>query len=341
MADAEIPTQYQAHIAAKRKGRTTSTVRPKSNSKKEGSAALTSKTKRKPRFKINVKPRSDKTPETLLLEHVGATDHPEIAVKYLAFLGLERPLSKPPLSDQVACDVVASSCIDDLRKHLKGRECQVGVQVSRLAVLDAHSAVISALVVQRGHSFVKRSGFDAVSLTRVCAVPNDSAAGFGLALDQVTICWGDSLGRRLLATVNRGRKPEGFEHSCPRIFDSDDSAWEDYARKMMFAPPLDSLPVDDRAALKPGSFDERAEPGRRALITLMARSQLPVAKALVGFGQGKTIVELAKTRLKASTKARCNEAPEIIAPEEVLHFWFGELPRLGVNDVVVPMIKRN
>ena len=60
---------------------------------------------------------------------------------------------------------------------------------------------------------------------------------------------------------------------------------------------------------------------------------------LIGFGAGKALVSGVSSRIGYLNKEARKGRTEIIHPDLIVHFWFDELRRLGLDHLSVPAIK--
>lgn len=283
-------------------------------------------------------PTSASTAEQGLIRYVQAEALPGTAVKYQAALGSEPPVSKGLASDVVACKVVEDCVVDELLTYLANNSVEVAVQVSSLGVSAGEAAELPVARIKMGAALYGRAEVDAISFVRPSPVPRADPAKFGLAQDLVSVMWGQNLENALFAATTRTRSADPFTRSPLSVFPPGDPAWQELTRAIMFSTPLHRRPDHDPLADPAAGFDRACPIGLRALVTLMARLQLPLARALVGIGRGKGIVDRAKSRLKESMKERCKGRPAILRDEEVLHFCFAERDRCKLDQMVPPLV---
>ena len=283
-------------------------------------------------------PTSTSIVEQRLIQYVEAEVLPAVAVKYQALFGSERPVLKALTSDVVACKVVENCVVGELLAYLANNPVEVGVQVASLGISPGEAAEVPIARIKKGAALYGRAEVDAISFVRPSPVPLLDPAKFGMAQDLVSVVWGQNLQHAIHAASRRTRNADSFTRSPLRVFLPGDPAWEALVRAIMFSTPPYRRPDRDLLTEAAAGFDRACSTGLRTLITLMARSQLPLDRALVGIGRGKDMLDRAKSRLKESMKERCKGSPAIIRDEAILHFCFAELDRCGLDGVVPPLV---
>ena len=272
-----------------------------------------------------------------LIAHVGATNLPMIAAKHAALCGVARPVSKAIASDCVAVDDLRNAIAADLRRDFAENPTRLGVQVARLKIVSGEAAVIAIDDVKKGAKLCKKSSASGISTIRTCAVSLESSDIPGIALDLVTMRWGEDTSHSNFPGRRRARIRDDFERSSTKWFEPDDPSAIDTALGIMFPKSFTRLPPNDPEI---GNFAEfKSGPGQRAFITLMCRAQMQLSRMLVPHGAGKAIVRRALTTVDAALALRCEAAPEILSFEEIVHFLFGELRRQRMDEISVPIIK--
>lgn len=311
--------------------------------------------KQRPRFTVLRKAKDRPTPTSAdreraaqaslqseyqdVIEYTGAEDHPEIAAQYGALMGVDRPLSKTPASDGWAHGLAVQRIIEEMSAQLSANPAEVGLRVARFGVVPGSKAVIPIPQIKDASRVYGRAGLEAVSAIRICTVPGADPTNPDLALDLVTISWGEAVSRNLFAATRRSRKPTPFVGSKMKVFEPGDMGWVDGFRALLAssvdAPPDPDLPID-------GKFDHRCPYGRRALTTLMARSQLPLRRAFVHSGLlGKGILQRAFSKVEGDNNVRCKVGPDLVHQDGIPHFWFDELRRQQLDNISVPIVRHH
>ena len=329
---------------------------------KRGGATNSNSNKKRPRkFKVQIKQRdpiadseaaydqpiraglaTTKPFEQCMIEYVGAAGLPEVSAKYVALCGADRPVAKPLVCDRVLMKEVELGLFRDLRDHLAQSPSDVGLQVTRLGVVPGDAAVISVMDARKPKGLYERAKVDGIAVVRFCAVPQTDAFVPGIAVDLVTIVFGQDVKSKLATAAARSRGPDGFGRSPYQWFEGDDEDYIDDVEMALtnaFSPPFHGLPRWDPFGDLGAQFDAQCVTGLRATITLMCRSQLPLKKALIGFGGGKRMVKRTLTDVDDSLKSRCKAGPAIVHQDEIPHFWSAELRRLGWGHISVPIVK--
>lgn len=277
--------------------------------------------------------------EQCLIEFLGASALPEVSAKYQALSGADRPVEKPLASDRALMKEIHRSLYRDLLNYLAEHPCEVGLQVTRLGVVEGNAAVISVMEARKPKALYERAKVDGFAGVRFCPVPQADPAGLGVAVDLVVVVFGQDARSKLATAAARSRGIARFERSTIEWFGPGDTGSIEMVLKSMTSPPFNGLPRGDPFADRQGAFGPGCGSGLRAMITLMCRAQLPVSKALVGFGGGKRMVTRALADIDDSLKLRCKIGPEIVHQNEIPHFFFAEMRRLGWDHISVPIVK--
>lgn len=310
------------------------------------------------RFKVRVKPKAEpthneagpsrstiaqKAPSSKIaakiIEHVGATDQPEIAAKYEALCGAARPVSKAIASDIMAMNELKNSIATDLRNELSANPRAIGIRVDRLGVLNGATPKISIEEVKKGGKVYSKAKVDGFSAIRFCPAPKADSSEPGTAVDLVTLLIDKEADRLVYASTYRSRARDAFNRSPILWWEPDDPRAIDEALSIMFSSPFNQLPLKDPTLDGKAQFDGVNGSGHRAFLTLMFRSQLQLGKMMVGYGIGKALIKRALTSVEGFMGKRCKAAPEILNDEEILHFFFAELRRLELDHVSVPIVR--
>lgn len=273
-----------------------------------------------------------------LIESVNASGSPELSAKYAALCGAARPVAKPLVCDRGLMKAVELDIGRDLQSLLAESPSDVGLQTTRIGVVSGAHAVISVMEMRKAKALYEKAKVDGIATVRFCAIPGADPAWPDIALDLVTTIWGTDAESKLASAASRSRGPDSYQRSRTDWDEPDEIDW-DMALGGMFSPPFHSLPQWDPLRDRTAEFDRRCDTGKRAAITLMCRSQLPLRKALLGFGGGKRIVKRALANVDESLKARCKAGPAILDENEIPHFWFSELRRQGWDNISVPIVK--
>ena len=311
--------------------------------------------KKKPRYTVKTKTK-DKPAKTKallpvqiapcsavssrLITYGGALASPERVERYEALCGAARPVMKAIASDCVAMDELKNAIAADIRKQFAGIPTRIGIHVARLGVFNGAAVDVSLDEVKKGGLLYKNAGVDGISTIRFCSVPQDDPAVTGIAIDLITLVWGDNADRLVFASTHRKRGPDFFSRAPMQWWEPDDPDGLDLALDMMFSPPFDGLPFLDPTNGELVRFDAQSDRGLRELLTLMCRSQVQISKMMVGYRSGKGIIKRALIRVDELMVRRCKSVREILTQEEIPHFWFAEVRRLELNHISVPIVKR-
>ena len=315
----------------------------------------TARVKKLPRFKVRMKRKHEpaKTKalppvqmascsalSSRLITYGGALALPERAERYETLCGAARPVTKAIASDCVAMDELKNAIAADIRKQFAGIPTRIGIHVARLGVFNGAAVDVSLDEVKKGGLLYKNAGVDGISTIRFCSVPQDDLAVTGIAVDLITLVWGDNADRLVFASTHRKRRTDIFSRAPMQWWEPDDPDGLDLALDMMFSPPFDGLPFLDPTNGELVRFDAQSDPGLRELLTLMCRSQVQLSKMMVGYRSGKGIIKRALIRVDELMVRRCKSVREILTQEEIPHFWFAEVRRLELNHISVPIVKR-
>lgn len=262
--------------------------------------------------------------------------HPEIAAFYEAVLGIARPVSQALSSDVSAVEACSASINAQLRRAFR-EGGEYAVEVTRIGTAPLENVRFDISEARKAATLYSKAGVDVVAGLRLCPAI-DPEIGACMALDQIAIIGGRDAKIKLDDAFMRSRKRDAYRRS-PAV-------WSPIGRRALmrdsltalFRPPWHRLPEGDPFYDPDLVFSDDWDPGRRALMTLMSRSQLPLRNMLVGFGAGKPIVSAAIGSVEHLLKGRCRAGPEIVHRDEIAHRWFDELRRRGLDDISVPVL---
>jgi len=311
--------------------------------------------KGKKKFKVRVKPKNpqvDPRPgaagsggnrpprsfEDSLIDYVGARELPEVSNKYLAICGAARPIDEANAGNRSLMSQFDQEVASALQKHFEVAPSSLGVQVSRLAVRPGDAAVISVAELKKLGGEYRAAEVDVIAGVRLSPVPRSGPTP-AIAIDLVALIWGPEARYRLEGRRRKRPPRGGIARSAARWIASEDIEAVKAAVSGVFSPSFTELPDDDLSDDEDVDIAEQAEPGFHALLTLMARSQLPLRNALFALGAGKPIVAGALAQVEHSLKVACKAEREILHRDEIAHFWFSELRRLGLDHISVPVVK--
>lgn len=271
-----------------------------------------------------------------MLDHLGLETEPVIAERYQAILGKHGSMADVSLGNAELMDRVKRVARKALKQHLAALDHEWAEVVIDVGVAPGSKVEIDLPQARKRCRFLGKAGLDVAALVQVTPVPLETdPLLFGMATKVRAIVFGADARLRLDRALRKSRGPRPSVTWYP----ADDG--EAIARVLadMFTAPLTGgkLGVDDAHVLT-DAWTSRAARLDRGFITLMARSMIPLKKAFVFYGEGKSVMAGAVTTAEVALKKAIKVSKPVIHADGLQHFWFGEVQRLQRWDIAVPLI---
>ena len=320
------------------------------------------------RFKVKLK-RSDIVQPPIEISSTGPAadqihrfmrtqENPGSCTACNSILGIEGAVAETTVANEVQTSAISESVERSVLRQWRTTPTEWGVQTTRICVVPGSAAVIDVRAARKAFRLYSQADVDAIVIVTVGPVPLETdPLGFGLAVDVRAIVFGPnaqakltlieakSRPRRAGRPSHRGAEPRrsgaGWMSRSPIVwYKSDDKAALKLELAKLFNPLLTATPEGAGHQMPmPDSWDEPEAKQLRGFVTLMARSMLPLKKALMLIGAGQSVVigAIANAELELKKARRASEP--VIPADGVPHFWFAELRRLGLDNISVPLVK--
>lgn len=273
---------------------------------------------------------------------VKASDSTELQSQYGALLGLARPPEEVMVCNEPILKALVRGVAQAAKAHASDAVCPIGLQIVRVAVSPGSEAKIDVVAARKCVALYKKMSPDVICAVRVCPIPSLSDPyKFDMATDLAVLFFGNEVGSPFRRSIRRSRAYREVRQSDIRWVDVNDKTVLRSAVKELLMPPYMALPAVSLFDDPPKSVEwaEDSNKGLRRLVTLMCRSQLPLKRMVHATGAGKHVVAGPMTAAEHALKQQCKTAPAVLHRDEIPHFWFAELRRLGFDDISVPFMK--
>lgn len=291
-----------------------------------------------------VRPSPKKPVVDQILEWVLVDEDPYIRDCYEEILGIAGHPLDLVLSNLVLMPKILVAGRRALHRHLVDNGFHWGVQVTRCGVVAGSKVDVDVPAIRKFSSYYSRAGVDAIAMIVPCPVPLASdPCGFGIALDHHSLFFGPHVRAEIQKAELKAhtRSKNAPDRGPIQWHEPDDEDGLKATMASMFRPPLTKVPNFEGIEEGPtvGGWNAREARHLRGFLTLVTRSMLPMKKALILIGEGRSVMAGPIAAAEVSIKKGRREGQPLVHPDGLPHFWFRELVRLGRDDLAVPLIK--
>lgn len=261
---------------------------------------------------------------------------------YHAIIGREGSITDLSVANVARMAQVKDALHSSLFRRISQSEEEWAVRVARIGVEPGSKVDVDIPRCRKEMRPYTKAGVDAIMMTVVAPVPLPSdPTGFGIAFEARAIIFGSGARAAIQRAETTGRTRSGSPNRSsiawysPQDEEALKQALEDmFCPSWIKAPPTEGLPEEEASA----NWGKTRCRQLRGLVTLMTRSMLPAKKALALVGEGKAMVVGAIAAAEVGMKKASRASPPPVRPDGLPHFWFGEIRRLGLDEISVPQI---
>jgi hypothetical protein len=268
---------------------------------------------------------------------------PETLAIYDAILGLGEPLDLVTASNGGESEAITNDLLDRLMRYLEDHPSEVALVSRPLGTTPAFSPVLNIKEARKKMAVPKRASINAISGLCIRSIPGDILADVNFQFEQRALVFGPDVRdvAARIAVPMRGRRVVHGGQGDISWCDVNDRDWMKRIISSIIAPNFASSRPDrgnGDAALRPGWNDDRAR-AERDLIELLLQALLPMRKKLMASGAGLPMLAAALAqsdyRLTTALKGR----KPALHRDRLIQFVAGELQRLGMSHVSIPIVE--
>lgn len=263
---------------------------------------------------------------------------------YPAIIGKQGSITDLAIANVGQMELTKQAVAAALIARIGETDDEWGVRSTLIEVVPGSKVEVDVPKCRKPWRFYAKANVDAVISIIAAPIPLPSdTTGIGVAVAVHALVFGPNARASIQLADSKARMRGGGSSSLSSTiwYETNDEEALKKALRDMFRPSWIDLPLLENALETevPDGWNKASSRRLRGLLTLMTRSMLPAKKALGFVGEGKSVVVGALTAAEVGMKKARRTSPPPVHPDGLPHFWFGELRRLGLDNIAVPLIK--